>query len=103
MVQFCADTAGGGLEDSGHCDVGSSLTLSVQLSKPSGGPEGGGRFTTTDASGVVTTHELERGDAVLFCSEYVHNVTTLAKDAAERNSLVIELWKSRANQKDRHH
>ena len=50
-------TAGGGLTDPGHNDLGSVLTLSVMLSDP-GPSERGGRFTTTDALGNTTAHEL---------------------------------------------
>lgn len=99
-IEFHDYRAGGGLQDPGHIDVGSTLTLSVQLSTP-GPPEHGGRFTTTDASGHVTVHELARGDAVVFCSEMVHNVATLS--GGERNSLVIELWTDPPNRIDRQH
>ena len=91
-------TAGGGLTDPGHNDLGSVLTLSVMLSDP-GPSERGGRFTTTDALGNTTAHELQKGDAILLCSETVHNVTTLA--AGERNALVIELWTGKTNRRDR--
>ena len=91
--------AGGGLTDTGHYDQGSVLTLSVQLSPP-GPNKNGGRFSTTDAYGVETVHELARGDAIIFCSEQVHNVSTLAS-GTERNSLVIELWEGRTNRRDR--
>ena len=68
-----ADTANGGLVDPGHCDVGSTFTLSVQLSEP-GAAEEGGRFSTTDSGGVLTMHELARGDAILFASEQVRTM-----------------------------
>ena len=90
---------GGGLTTSGHYDQGSILTFSVQLSPP-GPRESGGRFSTSDASGVESVHELGRGDAILFRSEQVHNVSTLAR-GAERNSLVIELWQGRECSIDR--
>ena len=62
--------------------------------------DGGGRFSTTDAAGVTTTHnDVRRGDAILLCSEMVHNVSAVA--SGERNSLVIELWKGRRNRRDR--
>ena len=99
-VEFHKYTAGGGLTDTGHIDIGSALTMSVQLSQP-GPVERGGRFTTTDADGIVTVHELARGDAVIFCSESVHNVMTVA--SGTRNSLVVELWKNEANAVDRSH
>lgn len=99
-IEFHQYTAGGGLTDPGHIDVGSILTLSVQLSHPEA-PDHGGRFTTTDATGAVSAHELARGDAVIFCSEQVHNVQTLS--CGTRNSLVIELWTDSENKVDRHH
>ena len=79
--------------------MGSMLTLSVQISPPEA-PKHGGRFTTTHVSGVVSTHELRCGDAVLFCSETVHNVSTLTHGT--RNSIVIELWTEPPNAFDRH-
>jgi len=91
-------TAGGGLEDPGHYDQGSTLTFSVQLTPP-GPVEAGGRFSTVDAAGVRTAYELQAGDAVLFCSEMVHNVSTLT--SGERNSLVVELWTGPTNRRDR--
>ena len=98
-VEFHSYTAGGGLADPGHIDVGSMITLSVQLSTPES-PEHGGRFTTTDACGAVHEHELARGDAIVFCSEQVHNVGTLR--SGTRNSLVVELWTDPENRVDRH-
>ena len=98
-IEFHDYKPGGALMDPGHIDVGSTLTLSVQLSPP-GPPEAGGRFLTTDgASGVQTAHELQRGDAILFCSTQVHNVSPLNEGV--RNSLVIELWTEGANRVDR--
>ena len=97
-IEFHHYTPGGALADPGHIDVGSMLTLSVQLSEPA--QQLGGRFTTTSANGQVNSHELARGDAALFCSECVHNVTTLTQGS--RNSLVIELWTEPPNHIDRH-
>ena len=88
-------TCGGGLEDKNHTDLGSSITLSVQLSPPGEG----GRFSTTNRAGTTTVHELNAGDAIVLHSEMVHNVSTLT--SGERNSLVIELWTGRANKRDR--
>lgn len=99
-VEFHDYQTGAGLIDPGHIDVGSTITLSVQLSDP-GPTERGGRFTTTDASGCATAHELAQGDAIIFCSETVHNVSTLHDGT--RNSLVLELWTDPANRVDRHH
>ena len=92
--------AGGGLLDPGHYDGGSTLTVSVQLSAP-GPSDAGGRFSTTDSDGVKTVHELAAGDAIVLCSEMVHNVSTLG-EGATRNSLVIELWTGEKNCVGRH-
>ena len=78
---------------------GSTFTLSAMLSTP-GPAEHGGRFSTTDrATGITTVHEMGRGDAILLCSEQVHNVSTLRH--GERNSLVIEWWTGETNRRDR--
>ena len=59
-------TVGGGLIDPAHTDVGSALTLAVQLSEAM--PEAhGGRFTTTDPLHGTSEHPLERGDGLLAC------------------------------------
>lgn len=92
------------MTDLGHNDQGSTLTFSVQLSPP-GDPSNGGRFTTTSWSagaqtGVVTQHELGSGDAIVFDSNMVHNVTTL--ESGVRHSLVVELWAGKTNCVDRH-
>ena len=50
--------------------------------------------------GRPVLHELERGDAVLFHSEKVHNVTAVMDGL--RQSLVIELWDGSNNVADRH-
>ena len=93
-------TAGGGLTDPTHTDVGSTLTMAVQLSEAAPA-EHGGRFTTTDPLNGTREHPLERGDGLLFRSDLVHNVTTLTQGC--RQSLVIELWDERTdNLKDRY-
>lgn len=91
-------TVGGELCDANHTDLGSRLTLSILLSEP-GPATHGGRFTTTDAAGNVTMHELDRGDAVLLCSETVHNVTRVER--GERRTMVWEMWTGRTNKVDR--
>ena len=58
----------------------------------------GGRMVTWRADGP-TTHELQRGDALLFDSEKRHNVTTL--QGGVRHSLVLELWRGPQNEHDR--
>ena len=90
--------AGSGLDDIGHVDIGSTITLSVLLSPP-GSAKCGGRFSTIDANGP-TEYALDLGDAILFCSEQVHNVSRVRE--ATRDSLVIELWKGAANSHDRY-
>jgi hypothetical protein len=80
--------AGAGLDDLGHIDVGSTLTLSIQLSAPGDRPECGGQFATIDASGP-TIHPLGIGDGILFHSQMVHNVSKIRQGV--RNSLVIEV------------
>jgi hypothetical protein len=100
-IELHTYTPGGGLTDLGHNDQGSELTFSVALSPPGDG----GRFTTTAWSaerqcGVVSEHELAVGDAIVFASTMVHNVTVLKSGV--RNSLVVELWKGATNVRDRH-
>ena len=45
-------------------------------------------------------HRLDRGDAVVFHSERVHNVSPVVR--GERQTLVIELWTGHTNCIDRH-
>mmetsp|Transcript_22967 Transcript_22967/g.54973 ORF Transcript_22967/g.54973 Transcript_22967/m.54973 type:complete len:243 (+) Transcript_22967:183-911(+) len=78
---------GGGLVTPGHRDNGSKLTMSVLLSEPD--EFDGGEFVTY-ADGMPIHHELERGDALLFESERLHNVCPVTRGM--RRSLVIELW-----------
>lgn len=56
--EFHEYKAGGGLTASGHIDAGSTLTLSVQLTHPTALS---GRFSTTDARGIVSTTGSQRG------------------------------------------
>ena len=110
-VEYHEYKLGGGLADPGHCDQGSTLTLSVALSHP---PELGGRFSTARWAGgtadggisggqqQTTEHELARGDGIVFCSEIVHNVTAVAGPSdATRESLVVEWWTGPHNTRDR--
>ena len=81
----------------GHCDEGSALTMAVLLS----GPDellGGGQFVTWQ-QGSAVTHQMNRGDAILFHSEKCHNVAVVT--AGMRHSLVIELWASQTNSSNR--
>ena len=52
----------------------------------------GGQFITYDAGSGLrqTVHELGQGDAVLFRSEDVHNVSPVLRGI--RRSLVVERW-----------
>ena len=58
-------------------------------------------ITTSGAttSGATTEWELGRGDAILFSSRTVHNITELT--SGTRNSMVIEWWDSARNVHDR--
>lgn len=96
-IELHTYSAGGGLTEPGHCDQGSTVTLSVLLSEPGDG----GVFSTTDASGKASSHPLGRGDAIALCSEMLHNVSVLR--SGTRRSLVIEWWSRAANRADRFH
>ena len=89
-------TVGGGLVTPGHRDNGSKLTMSVMLSHPH--EFDGGEFVTY-ADGMPVHHELERGDALLFESERLHNVCPVTRGM--RRSLVIELWARPENSSNR--
>ena len=89
-------TVGGGLVTPGHRDNGSKLTMSVMLSHPH--EFDGGEFVTY-ADGMPVHHELERGDALLFESERLHNVCPVT--LGMRRSLVIELWARPENSSNR--
>mmetsp|Transcript_9733 Transcript_9733/g.20658 ORF Transcript_9733/g.20658 Transcript_9733/m.20658 type:complete len:303 (-) Transcript_9733:79-987(-) len=80
-------SAGGGLLTPGHRDCGSALTISVLLSDPS--DVTGGDFVTYD-EGTPVAHKMGRGDAILFSSEKLHNISTVTSGL--RQSLVVELW-----------
>jgi len=79
---------GGGLTTPGHRDTGSELTISVLLSD-SRQVEGGDFVTYTD-EGRPVAHRMDRGDAILFNSMSLHNISTVT--AGLRKSLVVELW-----------
>ena len=81
--------AGGGLVDAGHRDCGSELTLSVLLSDPA--DVSGGDFVTY-REGKAYAHKMEQGDAILFNSQKLHNISTV--NSGLRKSLVVELWPS---------
>ena len=65
-----------------------------------GGRGADGAAFYMQADGRLTEHALARGDAVVFCSEMVHNVQMLR--AGVRESLVIELWTGPPTRVDRH-
>ena len=88
---------GAGLMDEGHRDVGSVVTMSVLLSDPS--EHDGGTFLTWDEAGRPVPHELGRGDAIVFNSEKVHNVSPITRGV--RVALVLELWLAGPNVHDR--
>ena len=71
-----------------HRDNGSALTLSCLLSDPDT-TDGGDFITYSDGIPVAHT-PMGRGDAILFCSEKLHNVSTVTRGV--RQALVIELW-----------
>lgn len=80
---------GGGLVTPGHRDCGSELTISVLLSDPTA--VSGGDFVTY-RDGVPVAHKMGKGDAILFNSEMLHNISTVTSGV--RKSLVVELWPS---------
>ena len=106
-VELHSYTAGDGLMVDGHRDQGSIATMSVLLSEPS---EYDGGVLTTCARGAETgvandgathvEHRIGRGDAVLFHSEKMHNVTPVTRGV--RHALVLELWLQPTNVRDRH-
>lgn len=83
-------SAGGGLIIPGHRDCGSALTISVLLSDPASVE--GGDFVTYDREGEPVAHGMGRGDAILFDSEDLHNISTVT--GGVRQSLVVELYPS---------
>mmetsp|Transcript_18052 Transcript_18052/g.58945 ORF Transcript_18052/g.58945 Transcript_18052/m.58945 type:complete len:205 (+) Transcript_18052:55-669(+) len=95
--------SGAGLGDREHRDDGSLLTL-VALLRPASVEEGcgGGELVTGAAQAPVPL--AGAGDAVVFASHALHNVTPLTGGArAERRSLVVELWEGAPNKHNRHH
>ena len=59
----------------------------------------GGTFLTWDEAGRPVPHELGRGDAIVFNSEKVHNVSPITRGV--RVALVLELWLAGPNVHDR--
>lgn len=89
---------GGHLGDVHHHDEGSVITLDIMLT-PSGSYEGGELSTLErlepangagEASEVLTQHQFEQGDALLFVSHKYHCVAPVTKGT--RQVLVAEYW-----------
>lgn len=78
---------GGHLLTPGHRDCGSDLTISVLLSDTANYT--GGDFVTY-RQGTPVAHKMKRGDAILFRSEDLHNISTVTSGV--RQSLVVELY-----------
>ena len=95
-IELHTYAVGGGLMDRGHRDKGSAVSLSALLTAPGGG----GAFTTWDAEGGAVEHALQPGDAVVFASEKTHNVSLVT--SGTRQTVVIELWESDENARDRY-
>ena len=74
------------------------LTLSALLTDPN--LLEGGVFMTWRGGQPVYHDDLEQGDAVVFHSERVHNVSAVMEGV--RHSLVVELWEGADNENDRH-
>ena len=87
---------GGSLLTALHRDNGSALTMSVLLSDPA--RSAGGVFNTY-MDGLPITHPMGQGDAILFASEKLHNVSTVTSGV--RQALVVELWSGPTNRRDR--
>lgn len=83
--------AGGNLITPGHRDCGSELTISVLLSDPVVEYTGGDFVTYHE--GVPIAHTMEKGDAILFPSEDLHNIASVTSGV--RMSLVVELYPSK--------
>mmetsp|Transcript_15171 Transcript_15171/g.44018 ORF Transcript_15171/g.44018 Transcript_15171/m.44018 type:complete len:274 (-) Transcript_15171:146-967(-) len=86
-------STGGGLLTPGHIDKGSELTMSVLLSDPA--EVSGGDFVTYNSKEgrLPIAHKMKQGDAILFNSEKLHNISTI--ESGVRQSLVVELWPSK--------
>lgn len=84
--------ADGGLFDTAHRDMGSTVTMSVQLSEPR--DMIGGEMVTW-SKGLPVKHPLDCGDAIVFDSEARHNVAKVVHGV--RHSLVVELWRHPTN------
>ena len=61
--------------------------------------DGGTFLKTWDEAGRPVPHELGRGDAIVFNSDKVHNVSPITRGV--RVALVLELWLAGPNVHDR--
>ena len=97
-IEYHTYRRGGALLDPEHRDMGSELTMSCLLSDPD--EVEGGVFMTWERGTAVCHDDLAAGDAVVFHSERVHNVSAVM--SGTRHSLVVELWDAPDNRHDRH-
>lgn len=97
-IEYHCYRPGGSLLDPEHRDVGSTLTLSALLTDPT--TLDGGVFMTWQGGEPVYHDDLNAGDAVVFSSERIHNVSAVM--GGTRHSLVVELWSGPDNTMDRH-
>ena len=75
-IELHTYSVGGSLCRPGHRDSGSRISMSILLSEPA--HCAGGVFVTWDAARQPIEHHLRRGDAVLFHSDRVHNVSPVS-------------------------
>jgi len=78
-----------------HVDTGSLFTADVMLNRPGVDFEGGEMLTTqsdysTGTQTIVTRHQFEFGDCLVFLSHKAHSVAPVS--SGERIVLVIEFW-----------
>ena len=85
-VEYHACTTGGALQDPGHFDSGSVVTIDVML----GHEFQGGAFLTREADGTMTEHRFALGDALIFPSYKYHTVSPVT--AGLREVMVVEWW-----------
>lgn len=75
----------------GHRDCGSELTVSVLLSDPDDCT--GGDFVTHH-EGLLVAHKMGKGDAVLFPSEDLHNISAMT-GGVWQSLAILELFPSK--------
>jgi len=81
--------ARGQLEECGHYDAGSLVTLDIMLADPAK-DFGGGNLLFPRVDGSVESVHLRKGDAAVFLSHKYHNVEPVTH--GRRRVLVLELW-----------